>query len=75
MGRFLADNRRLGQQFRQTFGEDQLGFLVGNRHHIIRRLGVDLMRRKRLVTRHDRAGRRVLHHGQHSGGQGMGQDR
>ena len=40
---FLAHNGGFGQQFRQPFGEDQLGFLVGDGHHIVRRLGVDLV--------------------------------
>ena len=75
VGRFLADNRRIGQQPGQPFGQDQFGFAVGNRHHVVRRLGVDFVGGKRLVARQHGLRRCLLHHRQDPGGQRPGQER
>ena len=72
---FLAYDRGFGQQSGQPFGQDQFGFLVGDGHHIVGRLGVDLIGAERLITRHYCAVGGVLHDRSDLRGQGKRQDR
>jgi hypothetical protein len=59
----FADDRGFGQQFREPFGKDRLGFGVGHCHGIVGGLLLYLVRSQRLIARDDRARGGIAHDG------------